>query len=129
MQLHPVEPGTGEIGCKKNLRAKLATYFAQLPLVRIAMEVQQRAAMCAGAERPGPRGGTVAGGAGATVRARQGQCGHARESWVAAQQGHIRRLPQQSIERQTAMALRVLRSAIHLEVGPRAASLEHAALP
>ncbi len=53
MQLHPVEPGTGEIGCKKNLRAKLATYFAQLPVVRIAIEVQQRAAMCAGAERPG----------------------------------------------------------------------------
>lgn len=107
MQLHWVDAQTGEIGCKKLARAKLATYFAQLQPVRIAMEA------CGSAHH----WARVLGGLGHQVellpaaqvrpfvRSHKDDAADARAIWVAAQQSDIRRVPQKSIEQQAVLAL------------------------
>ena len=107
MQLHWVEPETGEIGRKKMAGAKLSAYFAELQPVRVVMEACGRAHHWA----------RVFTGLGhqvellpaaqvrAFVRSNKDDAADARAIWLAAQQSDIRRVPQKNVEQQAVLAL------------------------
>jgi transposase len=107
MQLHWVDAHTGEIGRKKLARAKLATYFAQLQPVRIAMEA-------CGSAHHWARVLTALGHqvellpaaqVRAFVRGNKDDAADARAIWLAAQHGELRRVPQKSLQQQAVLAL------------------------
>lgn len=107
MQLYWVDARTGEIGRKKLARSKLASYFAQLKPVRIAMEA------CGSAHHwarvLGRLGHQVellpAAQVRPFVRSNKDDAADARAIWLAAQQSDIRRVPQKSVQQQGVLAL------------------------
>ena len=112
MQLHWVNPQTGEIGRKKVARAKLAEHFASLCPARIVMEA------CGSAHH----WARVLGGLGhqvellparqvrAFVRSNKDDAADARAIWLAAQHGDIHRVPIKSCEQQAVLSLHRLRA-------------------
>jgi transposase len=112
MQLHWVDGETGEIGCKKLARGKLADHFARLQPVRVVMQAcgsahhwarvlsalgHQVELLPARQVRP-------------FVRSNKDDAADARAIWVAAQQSDIRRVPQKTVDQQAVMALHRTRS-------------------
>ena len=112
MQLHWVEPHSGEIQRKKLSRAKLADFFAQRTPGRIVLEA------CAGSHHWGRTltqlGHQVellpAGQVRGFVRSNKDDAADARAIWLAAQHGDIRRVPLKSCEQQAIQALHRTRS-------------------
>lgn len=112
MQLHWVDPGTGEIRRKKLPRAKLGDFFAQRLPGRIVMEA------CGGAHHwartLGALGHQVellpARQVRAFVRSNKDDAADARAIWLAGQHGDIRRVPVKSAQQQAVQAAHRLRS-------------------
>lgn len=112
MQLHWVEPASGEICRKKLSRGKLLDFFAQRAPGRIALEA------CAGSHHWGRALGALghriellpAGQVRTFVRANKDDAADARAIWLAAQHGDIRRVPLKSCEQQAIQALHRTRS-------------------
>jgi transposase len=112
MQLHWVEPDSGEIKRKKLSRAKLSEFFAQRQPGRIVIEA------CGGAHQLA----RTLGGLGhqvellparqvrAFVRGNKDDAADARAIWLAAQQSDIRRVPLKSAQQQAIQAAHRLRS-------------------
>lgn len=111
MQLHWVDPETGEIGRKKLARAKLSDHFARLQPVRVVMEA------CGGAHHwarvLGALGHQVellpARQVRAFVRSNKDDAADARAIWLAAQQSDIRRAPIKGVEQQAVLSLHRMR--------------------
>lgn len=112
MQLHWVEPTSGEICRKKLSRAKLLEFFAQRAPGRIALEA------CAGSHHWGRTLGALghqvellpAGQVRTFVRANKDDAADARAIWLAAQHADIRRVPLKSCQQQAIQALHRTRS-------------------
>lgn len=112
MQLHWVEPDTGEIMRKRLSRNKLAEFFAQRAPARIALEA------CGGSHHwariLGALGHHVellpARQVRAFVRGNKDDAADARAIWLAAQQSDIRRIPAKSAQQQAIQAAHRLRS-------------------
>ncbi len=112
MQLHWVEPDSGQIGRRKLSRAKLAEFFAQRQPGRVAMEA------CGGAHHwartLGALGHQVellpARQVRAFVRGNKDDAADARAICLAAQQGDIRRVPLKTADQQALQAAHRLRS-------------------
>ena len=112
MQLHWIDPDSGEIQRKKLTRAKLGEFFAQRQPSRIALEA------CAGAHHWGRSLGALghqiellpAGQVRTFVRANKDDAADARAIWLAAQHSDIRRVPVKSQEQQAIQALHRTRS-------------------
>lgn len=112
MQLHWVEPDSGEIKRKKLTRAKLGEFFAQRLSGRIVMEA------CGGAHHwartLGALGHQVellpARQVRAFVRGNKDDAADARAIWLAAQQSDIRRVPAKSAQQQAIQAAHRVRS-------------------
>jgi len=111
-QVHWIEPETGEIRSRKLARAKFTDFFAQRQPGRIAMEA------CSGSHHWG-RTLTALGHQIELLPARQVQAfvlgnkddaADARAIHVAAQQGHIRRVPLKTVEQQALQAVHRVRS-------------------
>jgi transposase len=112
MQLHWVEPATGEIKRKKLSRGKLCEFFAQREPARIALEA------CGGAHHWARTLGAL-GHRVELLPARQVRpfaCGNkddaadARAIWLAAQHGDIRRVAGKSVQQQAIQATHRMRS-------------------
>jgi len=107
MQLHWVEPESGEIKRRKLSRAKLADFFAQRQPGVIALEA------CASAHHWGRTLGALghqvellpARQVRVFVRGNKDDAADARAIWLAAQHGDIRRVPVKSQEQQTIQAI------------------------
>lgn len=107
MQLHWVEPESGEIQRRKLSRAKLADFFAQRQPGVIALEA------CASAHHWGRTLGALghqvqllpARQVRVFVRGNKDDAADARAIWLAAQHGDIRRVPLKSQEQQTIQAI------------------------
>jgi transposase len=107
MQLHWIEPSTGEIRRKKLSRLKFVEFFASLQPVRIVMEA------CGGAHHWARTfmglGHDVellpAKQVRAFVRGNKDDAADAQAIWSAATQGHIRRVPIRTQEQQAIQAL------------------------
>ena len=112
MQLHWVEPDSGEIKRKKLARAKLTEFFAQRQPGRVVLEA------CGGAHHwartLGRLGHQVellpARQVRAFVRGNKDDAADARAIWLAAQQSDIRRVPAKSAQQQAIQAAHRLRS-------------------
>jgi transposase len=112
MQLHWVEPDSGEIKRRKLSRAKLGEFFAQRQPARVAIEA------CGGAHHwartLGALGHRVellpAHQVRAFVRGNKDDAGDARAIWLAAQHSDIRRVPAKSAQQQAIQAAHRLRS-------------------
>ena len=112
MQVHWVEPSTGEIKRKKLSRAKFSDFFAQLLPARVVMEA------CGGAHHWGRSLGDLghqvellpARQVRAFVRGNKDDAADARAIWLAAQQGDIRRVPVKTCEQQAVLSLHRLRT-------------------
>jgi transposase len=112
LQVHWVDPVTGEIGRKKLTRAKFCEFFASRQPARIVMEA------CGSAHHWGRTfevmGHTVellpAKQVRAFVRGNKDDAADARAIWMAAQQGDIRRVPVKSTEQQAVQFLHRTRS-------------------
>lgn len=107
MQLHWVEPESGEIQRRKLSRAKLAEFFAQRQPGVIALEA------CASAHHWGRTLGALghrmellpARQVRVFVRGNKDDAADARAIWLAAQHGDIRRVPVKSQEQQAIQAI------------------------
>ena len=107
MQLHWIDPDSGEIQRKKLSRAKLSEFFAQRQPSRIALEA------CGGAHHWGRTLGALghqvellpAGQVRSFVRGNKDDAADARAIWLAAQHADIRRVPLKSAEHQTIQAV------------------------
>jgi transposase len=107
MQVHWVEPSTGEIRRKKLSRAKFVEFFASLQPARLAMEA------CGGAHHWARKfaalGHTVellpARQIRGFVRGNKDDAADAQAIWMAARQPHIRRAPIKSAEQQAIQSL------------------------
>lgn len=112
MQLHWVEPSTGEIMRKKLSRAKFGEFVGQLLPARIVMEA------CGGAHHWGRSlmalGHQVellpARQVRAFVRGNKDDAADARAIWLAAHQSDIRRVPVKSVEQQAVLSLHRMRT-------------------
>lgn len=112
LQVHWVDPVTGEIGRKKLSRAKFCEFFASRQPARIVMEA------CGSAHHWGrtfeAMGHTVdllpAKQVRAFVRGNKDDAADARAIWLAAQQSDIRRVPVKSTEQQSVQFLHRTRS-------------------
>ena len=112
MQLHWIEPDSGEIKRKKLSRAKLSEFFAARQPGRIAMEA------CGGAHHWGRTLAALghqvellpARQVRAFVRGNKDDAADARAIWLAAQQSDIRRVALKSVQQQAVQAAHRLRS-------------------
>lgn len=112
MQVHWVEPGTGEIKRKKLSRAKFSDFFAQLQPARVVMEA------CGGAHHWGRSLSALghqvellpARQVRAFVRGNKDDAADARAIWLAAQQSDIRRVPVKTCEQQATLSLHRMRT-------------------
>jgi transposase len=112
MQVHWVEPSTGEINRKKVSRAKFSDFFAQRQPARIFMEA------CGGAHHWGRSlcalGHQVellpAHQVRAFVRGNKDDAADARAIWLAGQQSDIRRVPVKTCEQQAVLSLHRMRT-------------------
>ena len=113
MQLHWVDPVSGEIKRKKVARAKFSEFFAQRQGARIAMEAcggshhWARTLMALGHQVELLPARQVR----AFVRGNKDDVADARAIWLAAQQSDIRRVPIKSREQQAVLSLHRARSA------------------
>lgn len=112
LQVHWVDPATGQIGRKKLSRAKFIEFFAALQPARVVMEA------CGSAHYWGrslsSMGHTVELLPAAQVRAfvcgNKDDAADARAIWLAAQHGDIRRVPLKSVAQQSVQFLHRSRS-------------------
>jgi len=112
LQVHWVDPLTGEVGRKKLSRAKFTEFFASRQPARIVMEA------CGSAHHWGRTLGAMghhiellpAKQVRAFVRGNKDDAADARAIWLAAQQGDIRRVPVKSTEQQAVQFLHRTRS-------------------
>lgn len=112
IQLHWVEPATGEIHRKKLSRAKFSEFIAQRQPARVVMEA------CGGAHHWGRWLATLGHQAEllparqvrAFVRGNKDDAADARAIWLAAQQSDIRRVPVKTDEQQAVLSLHRMRT-------------------
>jgi len=111
MQVHWVDPASGEIGRKKLTRSKFSEFFARRHSARVVMEA------CGGAHHWArvltALGHQVellpAGQVRAFVRSNKDDAADARAIWLAAQQSDIRRVPLKSCVQQAMLSLHRVR--------------------
>ena len=112
LQVHWVDPVTGEVGRKKLSRAKFSEFFASRQPAKVVMEA------CGSAHHWGRTLGAMghevellpAKQVRAFVRGNKDDAADARAIWLAAQQGDIRRVPVKSTEQQAVQFLHRTRS-------------------